>query len=290
MFGYRRLGFGSGISFLGILDQIDTFPVNAWDIGHRLYSGYKGAACRIIRASDSVEEDFYYLSDGTLNTTGIADFISGTTGDFVTVYDQIGSNDLEQDTAADQPLYTATGFNGGPGADCNGTDHHFSADAIASSFAGTDVPFQIFGAVEWDAHTFDNMYSFASTADTVPIHIFRADSAGPEYNTFRQGDTGSIQSMGSFGVNCDNDPHIITSTFFGTTADTWEDTTHAANGGGMDANDCTFNTFTLCGMVRSDGFGGGLDGRFAGAVLLDTTMDDTNTDAFIDLYIALKGI
>lgn len=58
---------------------------------------------RIIRASDSAEQNFASLANGALNVAGIITFLASTTGKVVTLFDQIGSLDVTQATGAARP-------------------------------------------------------------------------------------------------------------------------------------------------------------------------------------------
>src|SRR5262249_577175 len=77
--------------------------------GLRAYSAAKTGtkAVRIIRASDSAQQDFNTLSTGALDMTSLNTFLTSTTGKVVTLYDQTGNGfDFGQATDAIRPQLT----------------------------------------------------------------------------------------------------------------------------------------------------------------------------------------
>ena len=82
----------------------------------KLYSSYTGSALRIRRSTDNVQADFGFTGND-LNTSAIATFLNGAQGYVTKLYDQSGhviNHDVVQATAANQPLYVASGINGRP--------------------------------------------------------------------------------------------------------------------------------------------------------------------------------
>lgn len=76
-------------SFTGLFDTV-TSPSIGGGV-RRLSSSYTGSLMRIIRASDSSEQDIGYDGSGNLDTSAIASFCSGTTGYVGKLYDQSGN-------------------------------------------------------------------------------------------------------------------------------------------------------------------------------------------------------
>lgn len=76
-------------SFTGLFDTV-TSPSIGGGV-RRLSSSYTGSLMRIIRASDSSEQDIGYDGSGNLDTSAIASFCSGTTGYVGILYDQSGN-------------------------------------------------------------------------------------------------------------------------------------------------------------------------------------------------------
>lgn len=112
-------GGGSSVpAFEGILDQLATPAAGAWSVARRLTADYEGDLIRLRRASDNAESDFGFDGDGVLDTAAVATWIGGSSGRVVTIYDQIGAQNLTQGTAANQPGYTASLQGGRAGAVC----------------------------------------------------------------------------------------------------------------------------------------------------------------------------
>lgn len=77
------------------------------------YAG--GKAVRVIRASDSAEQDINTLSSGLLDVASLTSFLSATTGKVVTLYDQTsGANHATQGTDAARPAITLSGIGSYP--------------------------------------------------------------------------------------------------------------------------------------------------------------------------------
>jgi hypothetical protein len=107
--GWGGEGWSRTASAASYVGPGDIVAAGAW-WGLRAYSAAKAgtAAVRIIRASDSTQQDFNTLANGSLDTASIATFLTATTGKIVTLYDQTGGGyDLTQGTDASRPAYTA---------------------------------------------------------------------------------------------------------------------------------------------------------------------------------------
>lgn len=76
-------------SFSGILDDIPAAGIGIST--RRLNGAYAGACLRVVRASDSTEQDISFDGSGDLDTSAIATFCSGTTGYVGKWYDQSGN-------------------------------------------------------------------------------------------------------------------------------------------------------------------------------------------------------
>lgn len=88
--------------------------VSGWEawVGLRAFSNATIGqnAVRIVRASDSAEQDFITLADGSVDAASIATFLAATSGKIVTLYDQTGNGrDVTQATDSERPAYNATG-------------------------------------------------------------------------------------------------------------------------------------------------------------------------------------
>lgn len=77
--------------------------------GMRAYSAATvGSKCvRVVRASDSAQQDINSLSDGTLDVSSLTSFLTATTGKVVTLYDQtLNGLDVTQATNGNRPDIT----------------------------------------------------------------------------------------------------------------------------------------------------------------------------------------
>jgi hypothetical protein len=103
-----------------------------------LSSAYVGPLVRVRRASDNAEQDIYANYDGTLNTSSLESFCSGTDGFVETWYDQSGNaNDATQTSAADQPQIVSSGSvileGGKPSLDFDGSDDFLNLTSSIST-------------------------------------------------------------------------------------------------------------------------------------------------------------
>jgi hypothetical protein len=114
---------GAGGGFVGAYD--DTPSIAAAYGMRRLLSSYEGNLLRLRRDSDNAESDFGNVANGDLDAAAIATFLAATTGYVTTWYDQSGNGyNAVQTTAANQPLYVASGHNSKPVLRVDGTDDH----------------------------------------------------------------------------------------------------------------------------------------------------------------------
>jgi len=89
-----------------------TAPFNVLDVYtgavvafslRRLSGAYSGAAVRVCRSSDNVEQDIGFDASGNLNESALTSFIGANSGFVTTWYDQSGaSRDMTQSIAANQ--------------------------------------------------------------------------------------------------------------------------------------------------------------------------------------------
>ena len=103
----------AGGSFAGVYDAIPSIAA-AYGM-RRLRSLYTGNLLRLRRDSDNAESNFGYTAAGDLDTAAIATWLGAASGYVTTWYDQSGNGyNAVQTTAANQPLYVASGQNGKP--------------------------------------------------------------------------------------------------------------------------------------------------------------------------------
>jgi hypothetical protein len=124
---------------------LDLYPGAAAAYSLRkLRSAYSGSAIRVRRSSDNAEQDIGFVADN-LDTASLASFCVGTNGLVTTWYDQSGnSRNATQTAAANQPQIVSSGSvileNGNPSVNFDGSNDFLSANSVASSFSGEDLP------------------------------------------------------------------------------------------------------------------------------------------------------
>jgi len=137
-----RLGMMAGRVIPPLLD---LYPGAAAAYSLRkLRSAYSGSAIRVRRSSDNAEQDIGFVADN-LDTASLASFCVGTNGLVTTWYDQSGnSRNATQTAAANQPQIVSSGSvileNGNPSVNFDGSNDFLSANSVASSFSGEDLP------------------------------------------------------------------------------------------------------------------------------------------------------
>lgn len=127
--------YGTGTSYL-----LDTYSAAAAYSLRQLKTGVTNVV-RVRRSGDNAESDFTAteITDGTLTTwTGAND------GFVVTLYDQVGSSNVTQSTAANQPKLVSSGVllvdgNGNPKATFDGTNDYVTTASGFMSNTETDI-------------------------------------------------------------------------------------------------------------------------------------------------------
>lgn len=80
-----------------------------WGVSRRLLlTAYEGSCMRVRRSSDSAEQDIGF-SDGDIDQASLESFCGSGDGFVVTWYDQVGSVDITQSTASQQPKIVSSG-------------------------------------------------------------------------------------------------------------------------------------------------------------------------------------
>ena len=114
---------GGAAPFVGALDAYATSLVHLYDPARRWLTAYTGNLVLLRRASDNAELAFTYDSTGELDLAAIAAWAGGASY-IVTLYDQKGTDNVTQATAANQPLFTASAQNGHAGMTFDGTNDY----------------------------------------------------------------------------------------------------------------------------------------------------------------------
>lgn len=118
---------------LGLDGQTAGLWAARW-ITERLLTSYTGALIRVRRSNDDAEADIGYDGSNLLDQTALAAHVGSNSGFITKVYDQFGSNHLQQTTNSKQPRIVNAGVYDGK-AVFDGTD-----DALVSATTiGTGV-------------------------------------------------------------------------------------------------------------------------------------------------------
>ena len=121
--------------FVGQLLDTYTSAVVGYSL-RRLRTAYTGNAINVRRTVNPASTDIGFDSDGNLDTTALLAFCGAGDGYVVKWYDQVGSNDLIQNTTANQPQIVDAGtvrtLNGKPALYFDGSNDSI---AHATSFA-----------------------------------------------------------------------------------------------------------------------------------------------------------
>lgn len=98
------------VPFTGAIDSLSTGLESAWSVGRRLRTGYIGNIIRVRRSSDNNEQDFGYLTNGSVDVAAVVTFCGAGDGFLTTIYDQSGlGRNLIQTSSAVQPLVVSSG-------------------------------------------------------------------------------------------------------------------------------------------------------------------------------------
>jgi hypothetical protein len=95
-------GIYNPISASSYVGPGDLVPGASFWVGLRAYSAATAGtkAVRLVRASDSTQQDFNTLANGNLDVASITTFLASTTGNIVTLYDQTGNGQNFTDATA----------------------------------------------------------------------------------------------------------------------------------------------------------------------------------------------
>lgn len=92
--------------------QLDNYTTNLWGLYSLIKqrSSYSGACLRVLRSSDSTEQDIGFDSVGYLDSTALLTFVGAGDGFVTKFYDQSGGgNDFVQAAAGTQPAIVSSG-------------------------------------------------------------------------------------------------------------------------------------------------------------------------------------
>jgi hypothetical protein len=168
-----------------------------WWCGFRAYSAATTGtkAIRVIRASDSTQQDINTLSSGALDESTLSTFLSATTGKVVTCYDKVGTNDVTTATDANRPAilqnavgsHTCASSSGGSTQLTSGStvtqNQPFSVSAYAYRTSGVALGQEVVALVNSGFST-GGAFEFNSTAATVDLYAGASLTASITENVF----------------------------------------------------------------------------------------------------------
>ena len=277
----------------------------------KVKASYASNAVRIRRSSDDVEVDVAFDSDDkvsassaitnpeqggeiyqiTATTLGV--FLNENTPDgdsaFVhTWYDQAGSNNAVQATAANQPKIAQSGALLADGLDFDGSNDFLESTSLSSIYTGTDTVSSAFIVVNSDA---------ASTTQYI-IGAGSTSASNPMYNTlFHSGgnigwqtrdDAGTLKSNLSATPYVANQMYLVSNINSGTTTDFNSNAVIKDNGADSDVGAKTINTVKL--GARGNGSSSPLNGSIKEAIFYATDQSnnrfkiESNINNYYDLY------
>ena len=277
----------------------------------KVKASYASNAVRIRRSSDDVEVDVAFDSDDkvsassaitnpeqggeiyqiTATTLGV--FLNENTPDgdsaFVhTWYDQAGSNNAVQATAANQPKIAQSGALLADGLDFDGSNDFLESTSLSSIYTGTDTVSSAFIVVNSDA---------ASTTQYI-IGAGSTSASNPMYNTlFHSGgnigwqtrdDAGTLKSNLSATPYVANQMYLVSNINSGTTTDFNSNAVIKDNGADSDVGAKTINTVKL--GARGNGSTSPLDGSIKEAIFYATDQSnnrfkiESNINNYYGLY------
>lgn len=179
---------------------------------------------------------------------------------------------LEQAASVSQPIWTAAtpAYGNRPSLNLDGVDDWMQADALASQFAGEDMPYTLVAAISFSRTKRECLYSFTASGNR-PYDQFRSETDG-ELIGFRLDDaTGTIDARSPVGQAA---TAVFSVTFYGQTV------TILVNGASIgadalpyDVGVCTFTRFNI-GVLRRASLDQHLAGSVAAVGLYGSALSD----------------
>ena len=171
-------------------------------------------------------------STGTVTIDNIK--VVGKSATVHTWYDQAGSNDAVQETAANQPKIAENGALLADGIDFDGTDDYLEADGVSSIYTGTDEAHSSFVVVNSDAATTTQyILGIGSSTSGNPLRNTLFHSGGNLGWQVRD-DAGTLKTDLSANPYVANQTYLVSALNSGTTIDF--NTNSVINDNGTDAD------------------------------------------------------
>jgi hypothetical protein len=205
MFFVPPINFVSG--YLGPGDVVPG-AVGWWGLRAYTFADIGANAVRLREDGGNTESDFATIAGGGLDTSAISTFKGANNLFVVKVYDQVGSNDLEQATAANQPKFILSALGSRPAMEDNG-----SASTLLQSLntLAFDVPPWTFSTVYEVLTVNDGMIAIGSVQAFPQLRVNLAGAA----NTVRI----NLPDVGVSASATDNAWHALQGVFGAATLD-----------------------------------------------------------------------
>lgn len=174
-------------------------------------------------------------------------------------------NNATQGTGGIQPTFEAAGFNGKPSVLFNGSSFFLSANGVATSETGSNIPITCIAAVQSTANVAADAISFTSSASDNAFYAMHGDS-GTAWRTRRRDDAASavVATNGTSDLN----RHIVTTIFNGTTENQFVDgAARAGDPTAMSVGALTLNRFSVGCLNLSSGAAAFWAGRVAAVAM-----------------------
>ena len=214
-------GGAPAAAFVGAYDAIANL-VHIYEPARRVLSAYSGNLVLLRRASDNAELAFGALANGDLDVAAIAAWAGGASY-VVTVYDQIGSDNITQATTANQPLFTASAQNGHAGMTFDGSNDYLQG--AYTNGGALSQPFGVYAVAKIAAGVIngDGNFDIADSDDAINRMILRYNGGATPDNWAING--GAWLQGGTVDAN----PRIWSVLFNGASSQFWH------NGGSIAA-------------------------------------------------------
>jgi hypothetical protein len=201
-------------------------------------------AVRLIRASDSSQQDFNTLASGGIDIASITSFLASTTAKVVTLYDQTASGfDATQATGANRPAFALAFLNGWPTID---NSSHGNVN-LATSASLTQAQSFMHSSFARDNTAADVGVLFGSISGVLIRDIRPNGNAG----------AGAIINAGSDTVNVawsNNAWHATQNTFSGAASEIYVDGTGTTVSPGTNGWSGTINLMAQAGVGSFPGY------------------------------------
>lgn len=177
-------------------------------------------------------------SDGSGGASGNGDPVGRITG-------TVSGNFLIQATDASRPTLRSSGPNGPPAWQLDGADF-LTADGLAATFAGSDVPFTVIVAAKFTALAAAQcLFSLGANTAAQPHHVLDFSTS---MHDGRRGDSGAISEFNASQLHNTTSAAVWGMTF-GPGGELWKNAALIKGQALQDVPDCTFTRLS-CGVFR----------------------------------------